>query len=153
MISLRRIVRSRDGSAAANLDQRDGRRAETIHVLSVGPLDRSFIVHDAMLMMPDSRLSIATDYRELWEIPKQQAIHVVILHETLTLFELDEACRFIRQQWPCARVLAVRVGEVFLDDELYDDRVAPTVEADVLLTTIERLAIGRHERSFKNAKR
>ena len=145
MNSIRQVVKSSDGSAIVNLDQRDGRRAETIHILCVGPVDRSYMVHDVLLGVPNSQLSIVTNYRELWVFPKQEAFRLVILHNTLALFELDEVCRFIRQQWPHARILVVRRGGGFLDDELYDDRVIPTVAPEVLLTTIERLTSGQNE--------
>jgi hypothetical protein len=102
------------------------------------------MVHDALLDGPNSRLSIAPDYRMLWVIPKQESIQVVILHNTLSLFELDDASRFIRRRWPHARILVLRRGEGFLDDALYDDRLAPTVVPEVLLTAIERLAGGWH---------
>lgn len=145
MNRLRNVV---DGNTTAHLTL----SAKDIHVLSVGPVDHSFLVHDALLEVPNSRLSIATDYRELWVIPKQEAIHLIILHNTLSSFELEEVCRFIRQQWPHAKILVVRRGEGFLDDELYDDRVRPTVTAEVLLTTIGRLIGERHVWRFGNAE-
>jgi hypothetical protein len=125
-------------------------RAETFHILSVGPVDHNFVVHDVLLEAPNLRLSIVADYRELWEFPKQQAIHVVILHDTLSSFELEAACQLIRRAWPQAGILVVRSGEDFLDDALYDDRVMPAEAPEVLLTTIERLIGERHERRFGN---
>jgi hypothetical protein len=107
-------------------------------------MDFGCMVHDALLDGPNCRLSIAPDYRELWAIPKQESIQVVILHNTLSPFELEDASRFIRRRWAQARILVVRRGEGFLDDALYDDRLAPTVVPEVLLTAIERLAGGWH---------
>jgi hypothetical protein len=127
-------------------------KTETAHILSLGPVDHSFVVHDVLLEVPNSRLSIATDCRKLWVLPEKEAFHVVILHDTLALFELEEACRFIRRQWPHTRILVVRRGEGFLDDALYDDRVIPTESPEVLLATIERLIGERHERRFGNAE-
>ncbi len=135
MNSLHRVFKDLDGSTTTHL----ATWPKNTHVLSVGQVDDSFLVHDAMLGVPNSRLSIATDCRELWVIPKQELIHLVILHNSLSLFELEESCRFIRQQWPQAKILVVRWGVGFLYDGLYDDRVGPTVTAEVLLTTIERL--------------
>lgn len=132
-------------NAIGTVSRRHTQMAVSIHVLSVGPVDRGSMVHDVLLQVPNFRLSIATDYRELWVIPKQGAIHLVILHNTLSTFELEESCRFIRQQWPHVRILVVRRGEGFLDDELYDDRVEPTVTPEILLTAIERLIGERHE--------
>jgi hypothetical protein len=117
---------------------------KAIHVLSVGPMDFGCLVHDALLDGPNSRLSIAPDYRELWAIPKQVSIQVVILHNTLSPLELEDASRFIRRRWAHAKILVLRRGEGFLDDALYDGRLAPTVVPEVLLTAIERLARVRH---------
>jgi hypothetical protein len=133
------VATNANESAIGTLDQKDARMPKPIHVLFVGPLDFGSMVHDALLCGPNSRLSIAPDYRELWVIPKQESIQVVVLHSTLSSFELDDATRFIRQRWPHTRILVIRSSEGSLDDALYDDRVAPTVEPEVLLTTIERL--------------
>jgi hypothetical protein len=102
------------------------------------------MVHDALLNRTSFRLSIATDYRKLWGVPAQEIIHVAVLHGTLSSFELEAACRLIRQRWPFAKILLVAKGESFLDDGLYDDR-APTADWDVLLSTMERLTAGWHD--------
>jgi hypothetical protein len=132
-------------TAIGSLDVREVQMPKTIHVLSVGPVDFGSIVHDALLDGPNSRLSIAPDYRMLWAIPKQESIQVVILYNTLSSFELDDASRFIRRRWPHARILVVRHGEEFLDDALYDVRVVSNVDRQVLLATIECLIAGWHE--------
>jgi hypothetical protein len=113
---------------------------KTIHVLSVGSVDRGCMVHDTLLKGPKFRLSIATDYRALWAIPKQEPIQVVILHNTLSAIDLEDSCRFIRRRWPDAWILLIRTGEGSLDDALYDDRVLPAVAQEVLLSAIERHA-------------
>jgi hypothetical protein len=116
-----------------------------IHVLSVGSVDEGSVVHDTLLDGSNFRLTIATDYRKLWGMPTQESIHVAILHNTLSSFELEAACQLIRRRWPRARILVVSSGESILEDALYDDRVAPTAAPAVLLTTIERLTGGWHE--------
>jgi hypothetical protein len=118
--------------------------AKTIHIVSVGPVECGSMVHDALLDRISFRLSIATDYRKLWEVPAQEIIHVAVLHNTLSSFELEAACRLIRQRWPYAKILLVAKEESFLDDGLYDDR-APTAARDVLQNTIERLTGGWHD--------
>lgn len=120
------------------LDLLHVRMASTIHVLSVGPVDCGSMVHDALLDRASFRLSIATDYRKLWSMPTQESIHVAILHNTFSSFELEAACRLIRQRWPHAKILLVSRAESSLDDGLYDDR-ASTAAPEVLLTTIARL--------------
>ncbi len=139
MNSLRQPVKIGDRFTITTLSQNDRQRDDAVHILCVGPVDRSYVVHDVLLKISNSQLSIVTDYRELWIFPKQEAIHLVIIHNTLSLVELEEACRYIRQQWSHARILVVRSGGSFLEDGLYDERVVPTVMPDVLLNTIERL--------------
>ena len=120
------------------------RMAKTIHVLSVGPVDCGSMVHDALLDGASFRLTIATDYRKLWGIPAQESIHVAVLHDAFSSFELEAACRLIRQRWPHAKILLVSRQESSLDDGLYDDR-APTAAPDLLMTTIEQLAGAWHD--------
>lgn len=120
------------------LDRTHIRMSKSIHVVSVGPVDCGSMVHDALLGRTSYHLSIATDYRKLWEMSAQESIHVAVLHDTLSSFELEAVCRLIRQRWSSAKILLVAKGESLLDDGLYDDR-APTAAPDVLLTTIERL--------------
>jgi len=127
------------------LDHRHFRMTAAIHVLSVGSVDEGSVVHDTLLDGSNFRLTIATDYRKLWGMPTQESIHVAILHNTLSSFELEAACQLIRRRWPRARILVVSSGESILEDALYDDRVAPTAAPAVLLTTIERLTGGWHE--------
>jgi hypothetical protein len=132
-------------SAIGRINHRDTQKPMAIHVLSVGALVCGSRVHDALLNGPGFRLSIAPDYRELWRIPKQEAVQVAILHNTLSTFELDDVSRFIRQRWPHARILVVRNGEGFLEDALYDVRVLSNVDREVLVATIERLIGGLNE--------
>jgi hypothetical protein len=134
-----------NGHAIRTLGREHTRVAKTIHVLSVGSVDRGSVVRDTLLDGASFHLTIATDYRELWGMPTQESIHVAILHNTLSLFELEAAGRLIRRQWPHARILVISSGESFLEDALYDDHVAPTAAPEVLLTIIERLTGGWHE--------
>jgi hypothetical protein len=122
------------------------------HVLSVGAIDCGCMVHDALLSGPRFRLSVLTDYRELWMIPNQESIHVVVLHSTLSSNELEYASQLIRRRWPHARILVVCDGEDFLDDALYDVRVVSKVSREVLLATIERLIGGWHEWRSRDAE-
>jgi hypothetical protein len=77
-------------------------------------------------------------------MPAQESIEVAVLHGAISSFELEAACRLIRQRWPHAKILLVSNRESFLDDGLYDDR-APTADPDVLLTTIEQFTGGWHD--------
>ena len=143
MNMLSNVERSSNESAirSGTLGQTHFQMAQTIHVLSVGPVDCGSMVHDALLDKASFRLTIATDYRKLWGIPAQESFHVAVLHDAFSTFELEAACRLIRQRWPHAKILLVSRQESSLDDGLYDDR-APTAAPDLLGTTIERLAGG-----------
>jgi len=132
------------GNCSGSEGRRDARMAKAFHVLSVGPVERGCVIYDALLSGPNFRLTIATDYREVWKIADLESLQVVILHSTLSPLELEDTSRFIRRKWPHARILVIRAGEEFLDDPLYDDHLAPAVAPEVLLTAIERLAGGWH---------
>ena len=114
--------------------------AGTIHVLSVGPVDRGCLVHDALLRRVHTRLSITPDYRRLWMLSKQESFHVAVLHNALSQLELEEISQLIRRKWPQARILVIRYGEGFLDDALYDERLTPAAPVEMLYATIDRLA-------------
>jgi hypothetical protein len=125
-----------------------------IHLLSVGSLDRSFVLHDNLLEAPSCHLSVAwncleiwmiADYRELWIIPRREAIQLAILHDTLSSFELDEAARLIRCHWPSAGILLISTEEDFLNHAMYDDRIAPDASPGVYLTAIDHLLQRRRE--------
>jgi hypothetical protein len=113
---------------------------KSTRVISVGPIERGCVVHEALRQRPDTHLSITPDYRRLWTIPKQERFQVVVLHNTLSERELEEISQFVRRQWPEARILVIRYGEEFLDDALYDERLMPGANAEMLHAAIDRLA-------------
>ena len=120
-----------------------GMRAENaVHLLSIGSIDRSYMLHDLLLLDSRCRLSVMTDYRDLWTISEVDAVHLAVLQDTLRPLELDKACRFIRHRWPHAKILVIRSGEDFLEDALYDDRVKPTESMEGLLNRIARILGG-----------
>ncbi len=115
----------------------------TFHVLSVGPIPFCNSVRDTLLESRNARLFVARDSGELWVIPQREVIHLAILHNAPCGFDLEDACRFIRRQWPVARILLVCGNCELPDDALYDDRLTPSVTPDSLLAAIERIA-GRY---------
>jgi len=122
------------------------------HVLIVGPMDSGNKVRSALLGESNLTISIVTNYLELWTIPNQEFIHLVILNKTLSTFELDASSRLVRQRWPRAKILVVHQGEGFLEDALYDDRVKVGDTPEVLRDRIGRLLIGRFDRSRQDAR-
>jgi hypothetical protein len=112
------------------------RTQRTIHVLSVGSINRGSMVHDALLEGPEFQLSIAPDMNGLRLVLDHEDFELAILHNTLAGRELRDACRFIRRQWPKAKILVIRAGQDFLEDALYDERVVPDVAREGFLATI-----------------
>ena len=137
MSSLERVPNDVHENAIGNLDREVLRMPKTIHVLFVGPVAHGNMIHDVLLELPDFRLFIATDYPGLWAIPREEPIHVVVLHNTFSSSELEDSCRFIRRRCPHAGILLVHRGESSLEDALYDDCVVPNVAPDILLSTIQ----------------
>lgn len=90
--------------------------------------------------VPGFKVSFATDYRELWLLPGREIPDIVVLLPALSLSELDDVSRFIRQRWAEVRILVVREGENFLDDALYDDRMLPGENVNALLARFFQLA-------------
>jgi hypothetical protein len=138
-------ARGAEESAGVGPNQRDIRTSKNIRVLSVGSIDRGSMVHDALLEGREFQLSIAMDIIGLRSILEHEEFQLAILHNTLATRELEDACRFIRRQWPHSKILVVRAGQDFLEDALYDERVIPDVAREVLLATIEVLTATRHE--------
>jgi hypothetical protein len=122
------------------------------HVVIVGSMESGNVVRCALLGEPRLTISIVTNYRELWTIPKQETIHLVVLNVTLSTYELDASCRLIRQRWPRAKILVVHQGEGFLEDALYDDRVTLRDTAEVLRGRIVRLLNSQFDRSRHDAR-
>jgi hypothetical protein len=140
----------KDAGTGAHSDEFPSPRGN--HVLIVGSMESNNVVRCALLGEPNLTISIVADYRELWTIPNQEIIHLVILNVTLTTFELEASSRLIRRRWPRAKILVVRHGEGFLEDALYDDRVKVGETPDALRGRIGRLLVSYFERSRQNAR-
>jgi hypothetical protein len=132
-------------SGANRMGHQSGSRlAGMIHVMAVGRVEETCGLHDALLAEKKIWLSVTTDHRELWARSKLELVHVFVLCEALSGSELEEVSRFIRRQWARAKILVLRDGEEFLDDPLYDERIAPDASTPVLIETIEKLLSGEH---------
>ena len=98
-----------------------------IQLLSVGRIEPASLVRETFVDMPDFDVSIAIDYRELWTCSKEGAIQIVLRHNSLCSFELEQAARLVRDRWPNAKILIIRSGELLIDRALYDGRLLPPV--------------------------
>lgn len=108
------------------------------HVLSVGPGIVSNVVCNALLQCRRCRLSVASSFFDLFAISKEAKVDIAILHHTLSLPHLREACAHIRRTWPIARILVLGTGAEDLDDPLYDELVDLGTPLDKLLGMIEQ---------------
>ena len=124
-----------------------------IEVLAVGAAAGDWPVHDALRSKPSLRLCFTDDPRTLWLIPTQQTIHVIVLNNSLSTYELEEVGRLARARWPKARILVIRSGENFMEDALYDDRIDPAADSDALIASIEQLAANGAKGEPHNAHR
>ncbi len=139
----------RDAGKGIDPDEFPSSRGD--HVLIVGPMESGDVVRSILLGEPNLTISIVADYRELWTIPNQEIFHLVILNVTLSTFELEASSRLIRQRWPRAKILVVRQGVGFLEDALYDDRVAVGDTPEALRGRIGRLLVSHFDRSRQDA--
>lgn len=149
MNSFRNLPKSDYRSDIANSRQ----NRDSTHIVSIGSLDDGCLVHDAIIGRSDFRLSIATDYPELWTIPEKEVVDFAILHNSLSSIGLDDSCRFIRRHWPLARILVLRNGQDFLEDALFDSCIEPNIDPIILLAVIEQLHAERRHRRSGNGQR
>ena len=145
-------MRTSNGSHKPVLNEHRQERSvlgsEPISIVSVGRIEPSALIRDTLPDALEARVSIAADYRELWNFPANQSVHVVLIHNSLCTFELEEAAHLIRFRWPTGKILLIRSGEISLADALYDDRLIPPVNALRLLSSILRLVAASDERNF-----
>lgn len=124
-----------------------------IHLLSVGRIDPGSLIRDAILDGSDFVISFVKDYRELWIASKEEEVDIVLIHNSLCSFELEEAASLVRSRWPKAQILIIRSGEVPLEDALYDDRLPPPVTAKMLLATLSKMSAKSQVREAGNGDR
>lgn len=107
-------------------------------VLSVGSILAANSIDELLVREPHTRHIAASGCSDLYAIPQDADLRLVILNESLTPFELDIAGRLVRRRWPGARILVIRTGQFFLEDALYDERIASPAHPDVLHAAIQR---------------
>jgi len=111
--------------------------SRTLHVVSVGPIAASDAVCEALLEARDCRLSLATSYCDLWKVARD--VDVVLFRQLLFARELREPARFVRHNWPNARILVVCETTEDLQDALYDEQLLPDEIPKVLIAAIESI--------------
>lgn len=119
----------------------------SLRILSIGVAEPMHVAYDIFLRLHRCELATAADYRELYAVPAEEKWEVAVLYHSLSQNEMRESAHLIRRRWPEARILIVRSETPCMDDALYDDRVVPGANPEVLLAVVDRLA-GSRERKL-----
>lgn len=125
------------GEADRRFSQKQMSTRDLIHVLAIGSLDQHSELHDLLLRLPAVHITALTHFLDLLDLSERDVVHVAVLFESLSLLELLEASRTIRQKWPKAKIIVIRGGEEFLEGFLYDLRLFPKADPQELLAEIE----------------
>jgi hypothetical protein len=112
----------------------------TLRILSIGSEEPIHKAYDIFLRQHQCELEAAATYRELCAISAPERCEVAVLYHSLSQNEMRQSAHFIRRRWPEARILVVRSEATCLEDALYDERVTPGVNPELLLAAIDRLA-------------
>jgi hypothetical protein len=111
----------------------------TLRILSIGSSDPIHGAYDSFLKQHHCDISAATTLPELYAISMRASWDIAVLLSTLSRKDLQESAYFVRRRWPSARILVIRADAQSLDDALYDDRVAPGINPELLWTAIQCL--------------
>ena len=118
----------------------------SLRILSIGAAEPMRVAYDIFLQLHRCELASAADYRDLYALPTEEKWEIAVLYHSLSQEEMRESAHFIRRRWPEARILLVRSEVPCMDDALYDDRVVPGVNPEVLLAVVDRLAASRERK-------
>jgi hypothetical protein len=111
-----------------------------LKVLSVGLSELAYLVRDALMHRPNSRLAVVSNYWDLCSMSLQrEEFQVAVLNDANPARELRRRAQYIRRRWPNAAILLVGGSCEALEQPLYDERVPTRIERVDLLTVIDRL--------------
>jgi hypothetical protein len=96
-------------------------RSQVLFIGKAGPLNPD---HYSVLEEHGYVLAVVPAYCELHKTETHGSCEIGVLLPTLSEAELIEAAHLVRRRWPATRILIVRTEEWWIDDTLYDDRVA-----------------------------
>jgi hypothetical protein len=119
----------------------------TLRILSIGGCDPIHSAYDSFLKQHHCDISAVTTYAELCAMSMRVSWDIAVLLSTLSRKDLQESAHLVRRRWPSARILVIRADAQSLDDALYDDRVPPGVNPEVLLAAIHCL-VGNQRRAI-----
>ena len=100
-----------------------------------------YFLPDRALMLTEAHYRVTTvrDIRELASLGGQSTFRIAVLSELLGPAALESAARFVRTQWPAARILFLGASQRMLEDHLYDERIGPSCTPHELLKGIQAL--------------
>lgn len=111
-----------------------------LKVLSVGLSELAYLVRDALMHRPHSKLAVVSNYWDLCSMSLQrEEFQVAVLNNANPACELRRRAKYIRRRWPNAAILLVGGTSEALEQPLYDERVPSRIEPAALLTVIDRL--------------
>ncbi len=118
-----------------------------LKVLSVGLSELAYLVRDALMLRPHSKLAVVSNYWDLCSMSLQrEEFQVAVLNDAKPARELRRRAECIRRRWPNAAILLVGASSEVLEQPLYDERVTTRIEPADLLTVIDRLNPGAGSR-------
>jgi hypothetical protein len=109
-------------------------------VMLIGKSEPLHPEHYAWLEAHGFVLAVIPAYWDLYKAESNQHCEIAVLLPTLLEAELKEVAHLVRKRWPEARILIVRKEEWWIDDALYDDRLTPGANPQMLLSAVERLS-------------
>jgi len=111
-----------------------------LKVLSVGFSELAYLVRDALMHRPHSKLAVVSNYWDLCSMSLQrEEFQVAVLNDANPARELRRRAQYIRRRWPNAAILLVGGSSADLEQPFYDERVPTRIEPADLLTVIDRL--------------
>lgn len=123
--------------------------SDTTHVVSVGTEDLVHAAYSVFLERHRCAVAVVKNHCHLTRLPVGQACDIAVLQATLSLYELEETARVIRQRWPRARILILREEARGMEDALYDERARAGINPEILLGVIERIHSGAEVNSTR----
>jgi hypothetical protein len=111
-----------------------------LHVLSIGSAAHSNLTYERCLKERGHALAVVNEYKDLFQTEMNEGCEVAVLHQTLSEKDLIEAAHFIRRRWPATRIVMIRAEEWWIGDALYDDRVVPDANPELLRHAVEHLS-------------
>ena len=111
-----------------------------LKVLSVGLSELAYLVRDALMLRPHSKLAVVSNYWDLCSMSLQrEEFQVAVLNDANPARELRRRAEYIRRSWPNAAILLVGGSSEALEQPLYDEGVPTRIEPADLLTVIDRM--------------